>query len=90
MIPIGGIYTLNGEDAKKVVEQIKPKRLILPMHYGTKAFEDLVGPDEFLDGQKNVQKLPNTNEIDVAVNEKPPASPQVVLLGWTKKKPGDE
>lgn len=90
MIPIGGIYTINGEDAKKVVEQIKPKRLILPMHYGTKVFEDLVGPEEFLDGQKNVQKLPNTNEIDVAVNEKPPASPQIVLLGWTKKKPGDE
>jgi L-ascorbate metabolism protein UlaG (beta-lactamase superfamily) len=90
MVPIGGIYTINGTDAKKVVEQIKPKRMILPMHYGTKAFEDLIGPDEFLDGLKNVHKLPNTNEIDVPLGEKAPASPKVVLLGWTKKKPGDE
>ena len=34
MIPIGGIYTMNGLDAMKVVEQIKPKRYVIPMHYG--------------------------------------------------------
>jgi L-ascorbate metabolism protein UlaG (beta-lactamase superfamily) len=90
MVPIGGIYTINGTDAKKVVEQIKPKRLILPMHYGTKVFEDLVGPDEFIEGQRQVQKLPDTNEIEVKLGEKPPTSPRIVLLGWTKKKPGDD
>ena len=25
------------------------------MHYGTKVNEDIPGPDEFLDGQKNVE-----------------------------------
>ena len=35
MIPVGGIYTLNGTDAKKVIAQLKPKRYIIPMHYGT-------------------------------------------------------
>ena len=39
MIPVGGVYTLNGSEAKKVVEQIKPKEYIFPMHYGTKIFE---------------------------------------------------
>jgi L-ascorbate metabolism protein UlaG (beta-lactamase superfamily) len=34
MIPVGGVYTLNGLDAMKVVEQIQPKRYVLPMHYG--------------------------------------------------------
>jgi L-ascorbate metabolism protein UlaG (beta-lactamase superfamily) len=90
MVPIGGIYTINGADAKKVVEQIKPRRMVLPMHYGTKAFEDLVGPDEFLDGLKNVHKLSNTNEVEIPLGEKPPATPKIVLLNWTKPKPGDE
>ena len=37
MIPIGGVYTINGLDAAKVVEQAsKPKPLTsCRMHYGT-------------------------------------------------------
>ncbi|HZT79385.1 MAG TPA: MBL fold metallo-hydrolase, partial [Gemmataceae bacterium] len=34
MVPVGGVYTINGSEAKAVVEQLKPKRYILPMHYG--------------------------------------------------------
>src|ERR1017187_4344392 len=40
MVPVGGIYTLNGSEANKVVEQLKPKEYIFPMHYGTSIFED--------------------------------------------------
>jgi L-ascorbate metabolism protein UlaG (beta-lactamase superfamily) len=47
IIPVGGIYTLNGTDAKKVVEQLKPKEYIFPAHYGTKVFDDVLTPDEF-------------------------------------------
>ena len=80
MIPVGGVYTLNGTEAKKVVEQLKPKQYILPMHYGTKAFTDLLGPEEFLDEQKNVQKLPN-NTLVVKTDSKP-AEPVIVLPDW--------
>lgn len=48
MIPVGGVYTLNGLDAKRVVDQIKPTRFVIPMHYGTKVYSDLLGPDAFL------------------------------------------
>jgi L-ascorbate metabolism protein UlaG (beta-lactamase superfamily) len=51
MIPVGGVYTLNGSEAKKVVEQIKPREYIFPMHYGTKVYDDLLTVDEFLDDQ---------------------------------------
>lgn len=57
MIPVGGIYTLNGSDAKRVVEQLKPKEYVFPMHYGTKAFEDLLPPDEFFEDQPKKQVL---------------------------------
>lgn len=80
MIPVGGIYTINGEVAKKVVDQLKPRLFILPMHYGTKVYEDIPGPDEFLDGQKKVNKLEgNLLEIPPDLKADKPA---VVILGW--------
>ncbi|MCI0462722.1 MAG: MBL fold metallo-hydrolase [Gemmataceae bacterium] len=49
MIPVGGVYTLNGMEAQEVVKQLKPKEYILPMHYGNIRYEDLLTVDEFLD-----------------------------------------
>ncbi|KQC15566.1 MAG: MBL fold metallo-hydrolase, partial [Methanosaeta sp. SDB] len=36
MIPVGGTFTLDGEGAKKVAGQIKP-RIVIPMHFKTAA-----------------------------------------------------
>jgi L-ascorbate metabolism protein UlaG (beta-lactamase superfamily) len=80
LIPVGGIYTLNGADAKKVVEQLKPKKYIVPMHYGTKVFDDLLPADEFLDEQKNV-KTYDGNRLELDVDFKP-ATPQIAMLNW--------
>ncbi|HEV3083747.1 MAG TPA: MBL fold metallo-hydrolase [Gemmataceae bacterium] len=80
MIPVGGIYTINGSEAKKVVAQLKPRQYILPMHYGTKVFDDVLPPDEFLDEQKNFKKLP-TNTLEIKTDFKP-AEPVIVLLDW--------
>jgi L-ascorbate metabolism protein UlaG (beta-lactamase superfamily) len=87
MIPIGGIYTINGSEAKKVMAELKPRRLVLPMHYGTKVYDELVGPDEFLEGLKNVERKLDTNEIVLDPSERAPAEPKIVILGW--KKGGD-
>ncbi|MBA7638479.1 hypothetical protein ES703_46135 [subsurface metagenome] len=32
MIPVGGIYTINGNEAVKIINQIGPK-IVIPMHY---------------------------------------------------------
>lgn len=82
MIPVGGVFTINGEEAKKVVEQIKPSKYILPMHYGTATFTDMQTPDEFLDDQKaeNVKHL-KTNELIVRPDFHP-KEPVIVLLNW--------
>lgn len=86
MIPVGGIYTINGEAAKKVVEQLKPRLFVIPMHYGTKVYTDLPPPDEFLDGQKKVRTLPSdTNLLEIPAGLKADA-PTVVVLGWTQPK----
>jgi L-ascorbate metabolism protein UlaG (beta-lactamase superfamily) len=87
MVPVGGIYTINGETAKKVVEQIKPRLYVLPMHYGVPGYDDILGPEEFLEGQKNVKKMPDTNELVIPADMKPPETPIVVMLGWKKADP---
>jgi L-ascorbate metabolism protein UlaG (beta-lactamase superfamily) len=81
MVPVGGIYTINGEVAKKVVAQIKPRLFILPMHYGNTAYPDLPGPDEFLDGEKNVRKSDKTNLLEIPITLKA-EKPTIVVLGW--------
>ncbi len=86
MIPIGGIYTINGEQAKKLVAQIKPRLYVIPMHYAVPGYDDLIGPDEFLEGQKNVKKMTNTNELVIPLDMKADA-PTTVLLGWKKEEP---
>jgi L-ascorbate metabolism protein UlaG (beta-lactamase superfamily) len=34
LIPVGGTYTMNIDDAKRAVEELKAE-VIIPMHYGT-------------------------------------------------------
>jgi L-ascorbate metabolism protein UlaG (beta-lactamase superfamily) len=87
MVPVGGIYTINGETAKKVVAQLKPRLYILPMHYGTRVYADLQPADEFLDGQKNVRNLSGEGKTDGTNLLEFPADlksdrPTVVVLGW--------
>jgi L-ascorbate metabolism protein UlaG (beta-lactamase superfamily) len=49
MIPVGGVYTLNGSQAKDVLKQLKPKEYVLPMHYGNIRYDALLPLDEFLE-----------------------------------------
>jgi L-ascorbate metabolism protein UlaG (beta-lactamase superfamily) len=81
MIPVGGIYTINGEKAKEVVQQLKPRLYILPMHYGTKVLDTLQEPDEFLEGEKNVRKLEESNTLTVPFDLKLD-KPTIVLMNW--------
>jgi L-ascorbate metabolism protein UlaG (beta-lactamase superfamily) len=89
MVPVGGIYTINGEQAKKVVKQLKPRLYVLPMHYGISRDDDLLGPDEFLDEQKNVKKMLTTNELVIPLDMKA-EEPTIVLLGWKQADPKKE
>ncbi|MFO0937973.1 MAG: MBL fold metallo-hydrolase [Gemmataceae bacterium] len=82
-VPVGGIYTINGEKARKVAAAIKPRLFIIPMHFGMPGYEDLLPVDEFLDGQKLVKKLPLTNEFKFSADLKAD-EPTVVVLGWKK------
>jgi L-ascorbate metabolism protein UlaG (beta-lactamase superfamily) len=83
MIPVGGVYTLNGAEAKQVVEQLKPRQYVVPMHYGTKVFDDLLPVDEFLEDQPkaSVKVFPLTNKLTIESDFKP-AAPITAVLNW--------
>jgi L-ascorbate metabolism protein UlaG (beta-lactamase superfamily) len=60
MVPVGGVYTLNGLDAFKVCQQLAPSRYIIPMHYGTVVYDDLLPLKYFTDECKD-------NEVPIVV-----------------------
>lgn len=59
LIPVGGFYTIDALQATKVINQIQPKLVVIPMHYKTDvlAIKALAPVDAFLKGKKNVERL---------------------------------
>ncbi len=48
MIPVGGVYTINGEQAMTIINQIEPE-IIIPMHYKLPKLKMKIEPiDQFL------------------------------------------
>lgn len=82
LIPVGGVYTINGSDALKVVEQLKPKEYIIPMHYGTPVYDDLLSAGEFLEGMPKDKILRLPNNTLVLDREPKRARPQVTVLHY--------
>lgn len=73
LIPIGGTYTMGPENAKKVVEQLKPK-IAIPMHY----YHNVSLIERFTDGPYRVRSL-NTNRFTVS-KDTLPAVTEIYLL----------
>ena len=85
LIPIGGVYTINGIDAQKVVEQLKPKHYVIPMHYGTKVYTALLPETSFIeDVPAKQKKLVGGNELLIDPAEKAKEEVVYVLLGYLK------
>jgi len=70
MIPVGGKFTVSLEDADKIVNQIKPRIAVIPMHYRTRTTEFLPNTvDDFIKGKKNVEIISgNTYKPDLEKN----------------------
>jgi L-ascorbate metabolism protein UlaG (beta-lactamase superfamily) len=78
LIPVGGKYTINGEVASKIANQIDP-RIVIPMHYKIEGLDiDLDDASSFIkeEGAKGVEPKPElkiekrnlpTEERDVAI-----------------------
>jgi L-ascorbate metabolism protein UlaG (beta-lactamase superfamily) len=91
MIPVGGIYTLNGVEAKKIVDQIKPKEYIFPMHYGTKVFDPVLTAEEFLEQFPKRQIAVSEDNVLKLNKDSARPRPLVVQLNyWPKEEKKEE
>lgn len=79
MIPVGGVYTIDSEEAAKVVAQLEPK-IVIPMHYRIEGLKyELVGLEPFLKemGAENVEPQPKLSITKDKLSEET----TVVVLG---------
>jgi L-ascorbate metabolism protein UlaG (beta-lactamase superfamily) len=80
MIPVGGVYTIDGQEASKVVEQLNPK-IVIPMHYKTPSLTFELEPiDAFLKGKNNVKKVEG-NMLGVD-KEHMPGKQEIIVLDF--------
>lgn len=78
LIPVGGYYTINAEQATAVSQSLKAK-VVIPMHYKTtKCDYPISQVEEFLTGKKNVRRL-NASEVEFR-KEKLPEETEIVVL----------
>lgn len=57
LIPVGGIYTVDAQGAKRLVQELHP-RIVVPMHYKTKYLRfELESVEPFLQGFVTVKRI---------------------------------
>jgi L-ascorbate metabolism protein UlaG (beta-lactamase superfamily) len=79
LIPVGGYFTIDPNEATRVAEQIKPK-ILIPMHFKTEKCGFPIAPvEDFLKGKTNTRR-PKVSE---ATFEKAtlPQQMEIVVLG---------
>uniref|UniRef100_A0A7C2I178 MBL fold metallo-hydrolase n=1 Tax=Ammonifex degensii TaxID=42838 RepID=A0A7C2I178_9THEO len=76
LIPVGGTYTIDADEAATLVKEMKP-RIAVPMHYKTDRLKINIAPvDGFLKHFSGVQRKPL---LEVTPETLPPATSVVVL-----------
>jgi len=79
MVPIGGVYTITGEEAADIINQIEPK-IVIPMHYKISGLEvKLDGADEFLK-EMGIAKKETVEKLTIKKKELPEEETQVVIM----------
>lgn len=78
LLPVGGYYTIDPEQAAKVADQLEA-RIVVPMHYrNDKCLFPIVGVDAFLQGRENVA-IADGSELHVS-KDSLPADQQTIVL----------
>ena len=78
LIPVGGKYTINAEQAVAVIAQIEP-RIVIPMHYKVKDLQlDIEGVDKFI---KALGITPSYEEkLKISKRDLPQKDMELVIL----------
>jgi L-ascorbate metabolism protein UlaG (beta-lactamase superfamily) len=82
LVPVGGSFTIDAYQATRVIDQLHPRLVVVPMHYRTPplTIKELAPVDEFLERKANVRREP-TNTLTLTPVKARPAV-QIVVLNW--------
>lgn len=82
MVPVGGAFTIDAERATRITDQMRPRLVIVPMHYRTpvSTISQLAPVDEFLAGKTNVRRLGGNVLPLNAVKSRPAA--EIVVMSY--------
>ncbi len=93
LLPVGGVYTIDGPQAAKIVEQVRP-RIVVPIHYKTPALKFNLQPIEpFLAAVESTCMVehPKGNTLAVSAGKDgAPEKTRVVVLQYEPWKPSGE
>lgn len=81
MLPVGGKYTIDAEQAKEYVDRIMPS-IVIPMHYKIRGLDlDIDKPDDFLDmfDEEEVEYLEDS-EIELTRDDLGEDMTKVILM----------
>jgi L-ascorbate metabolism protein UlaG (beta-lactamase superfamily) len=80
LIPVGGTFTIDGRTATRVVEQLRPRILVVPMHYktATSTIKELEPIDNFLENKPHVRRESSPTIALSPVKARPAA--EIVVL----------
>jgi len=80
LLPVGGFYTIDSDEAGMVMNEIKPK-FTIPMHYKTpKCDFPIAGIEAFTAGKKGI-KMVNAYEIEVN-KDNLPKEPEIIVMHY--------
>ena len=82
LVPVGGHLTIDARDATYVIDQIRPRLMIIPMHYKTDVLtiKDLAPVEPFLAGRTNVRRAKGNRVAVTGLRTRPSAG--VVVLNY--------
>ena len=82
LVPVGGATTLDAYQATRVIDQLHPRLMVLPMHYKTDAAaqKDLAPLDLFLERKANVRHESQPTIVLTSVKARP--ATEVVILPY--------
>lgn len=77
LIPVGGVYTINTEDAIEVINQIEP-RIVIPMHYKVEGLNiELDKIDKFAKEMGNGKRVP---KLVIKKKDLPSGETEVIIM----------
>jgi L-ascorbate metabolism protein UlaG (beta-lactamase superfamily) len=82
LVPVGGGTTVDAYQATRVVDQLHPRLMVVPMHYKTEAStsKDLSPLDAFLERKANVRREAGPTVVLTSVKARP--ATEIVVLNW--------